>query len=53
MKKVRTLRSMGDAYREGTSYKVFLLSILISALAGFLVSIPVTWVVAKMVYENT
>ena len=33
MKKVRTLRSMGDAYREGTSYKVFLLSILISALA--------------------
>lgn len=27
--------------------------ILISALLGFLVSIPVTWVIAKKVYENT
>jgi len=27
--------------------------VLLSALLGFLVSIPVTWFVAKAVYENT
>lgn len=27
--------------------------ILIAALIGWVVSIPVTWYVAKMVYENT
>jgi len=27
--------------------------VLLSALLGFLVSIPVTWYIAKAVYENT